>query len=335
MIKIINCRCNIFKMKKLAFFVNKLTLRGTEIALYDYAHYNETLLGNQSIVITYNKEMVKNSVDYDEKAYEKFSQRFPVFYCNTRDEIEDIIVKESIDIFYIIKSGESNDNLYVTNCKCVVHCIFNTQYPHGDIYATISPCVNKINGTNVPIVPHIVTTYDTSEDLRDELNIPRDAIVFGTYAGLDMMNIDYVKKVACDVSSDPAYSNIYFIFMNIHQFSNNDRMRFLEGTTCQIKKTKFINTCNAMYYGRNGGESFGLACGEFSIQNKPVIAKLNEFHNNHLDVLGDNIIGHTCYDELYHIITNWNMYNKNVENNAYKQFTPEIVMEKFNSVFIL
>ena len=34
---------------KVAFLSNKLTLRGTEIVLYTYAHYNEIILKNKSI----------------------------------------------------------------------------------------------------------------------------------------------------------------------------------------------------------------------------------------------------------------------------------------------
>jgi len=37
---------------KVAFISNKLTLRGTEIALYNYADYNEKYLNNESIIIT-------------------------------------------------------------------------------------------------------------------------------------------------------------------------------------------------------------------------------------------------------------------------------------------
>lgn len=35
---------------KIAFLSNKLTLRGTEAAMYDYADYNENLLNNQYII---------------------------------------------------------------------------------------------------------------------------------------------------------------------------------------------------------------------------------------------------------------------------------------------
>ena len=38
-------------MKKIVFYDNNLTLRGTSIALYNYADYNEKILGNKSIII--------------------------------------------------------------------------------------------------------------------------------------------------------------------------------------------------------------------------------------------------------------------------------------------
>ncbi len=35
---------------KVAFHTNSLSLRGTEIALYDYALHNQTLLGHESVI---------------------------------------------------------------------------------------------------------------------------------------------------------------------------------------------------------------------------------------------------------------------------------------------
>ena len=49
--------------KRIAFLSNKLTLRGTEIAMYDYADYNETLLNNKSIIITRDYNLIKNQFD--------------------------------------------------------------------------------------------------------------------------------------------------------------------------------------------------------------------------------------------------------------------------------
>ena len=39
-------------MKKIAFHSNQLSLRGTEIALFAYAKYNEDILGNKSVILT-------------------------------------------------------------------------------------------------------------------------------------------------------------------------------------------------------------------------------------------------------------------------------------------
>ena len=70
---------------KIAFLSNHLSLRGTEIAMYDYAHYNETILHNTSIIITRPYTQVKHSIDTNEEAYGKFINRFPVFYYHRSD----------------------------------------------------------------------------------------------------------------------------------------------------------------------------------------------------------------------------------------------------------
>jgi len=40
-------------MKTVAFHSNELNVRGTNVALYDYALYNEELLGNKSFIISF------------------------------------------------------------------------------------------------------------------------------------------------------------------------------------------------------------------------------------------------------------------------------------------
>ena len=50
--------------KKIAFHTNQLSIRGTEVALFQYAKYNEEILGNKSVIFTFpNRDM---------SAYEKF-----------------------------------------------------------------------------------------------------------------------------------------------------------------------------------------------------------------------------------------------------------------------
>lgn len=319
-------------MKTIGFLSNKLTLRGTEVTLFDYAYFNEIILGNKSIIITRPLECVLNVSprDVSSFAYNKFTSQFPVEYYINHCDIEDIVKKNNIDILFIEKAGSPNDGLVFNYCKTIIHAVFTTNEPHGDLYAPISDALNKICGTNYPVLPYMVRVFDTNEDLRNELGIPKDAIVFGSYSGADEYTNNDVKQAVSDIVSNPDYNNIYFIYLNIDKFGpESHRLKFLPGTVDMKYKRMFINTCDAMLYARNGGETFGLACGEFSICNKPVIAHPGEHGNAHEIILGNSMIKFHNYDEVYNIITSWPKYNKDVSNNGYKQYTPENVMRNF------
>ncbi|NJO61956.1 MAG: hypothetical protein HC836_28055 [Richelia sp. RM2_1_2] len=85
---------------KIAFHCNQLSIRGTEVAMFDYAHYNEKLLGNESIVLAKNPELYKYS---DPRAIQKFQERFPqkLFFYNNINEIEAILDENKIDVFML------------------------------------------------------------------------------------------------------------------------------------------------------------------------------------------------------------------------------------------
>ena len=199
------------------------------------------------------------------------------------------------------------------------------------MYTSISHWLNKHHSTSYPVLPYMIRVDETSEDLREKLNIPKGAWVFGTYSGSDEFNIDYVKDVVSNVGSDPSYPNIYFIFLNIDNFGTpSDRIKFLPGTADMKYKRMFINTCDAMLYGRNGGETFGLACGEFASSGKPVISRRNERCNSHEELLGDAMIPHSTHYELFKIVTKWGDYVKLMPLEfGYKNYTPKLVMDNF------
>ena len=320
---------------KIGFLSNKLTLRGTEVNLYDYARYNEEILKNESVILTrpYDHVLIHSRKDVHPAAYKKFQDRFKVEYYINPNDIIDIVKKNNIDVLFIEKAGDPNDGLVFDCCKTIIHCVFTSLKCHGTAYTVISQHINDISKTNYKILPNIVDIYETDENLKKDLNIPDNAIVFGTYSGADEFNIDYVIKVIRDIVNDPKYDNIYFIFMNVIPFMREtNRIRFLDGTADMQLKRKFINTCNGMIYGRNDGETFGIACGEFSICNKPVIAKSFANARAHFDILKDNMIKHSNYNELHDTLTNWNKYNKDVSNNDYNLYRPEKVMEIFKEV---
>jgi hypothetical protein len=111
---------------KVAFLTNHISDGGTGVALYDYAHFNETLLGNTSIIITRDFRETHGEI------YAKFTQRFPVFYIQSQPDIDAVAESECVDVVYVQKSGEV-DWFVCTNRPCVVHVVFDTRNPHGTV----------------------------------------------------------------------------------------------------------------------------------------------------------------------------------------------------------
>jgi hypothetical protein len=329
---------------KVGFFSSKLTLRGTEIALYDYANYNETLLGNTSVIITRPLESVKFQKDTSDEAYSKFSSRFVVRFTNTRKELDDVVSTENIDVLYVIKGGWVDDIFTtVKSCRNVIHLVFSSnfyvessEYDHSKCAAISCLVSRRIGGAIIhspPVIPHIVSVYNTMENLRSALCIPDKCNVFGTYSGSDE-NVDYVLSAIKNIVD--TYLDVYFIFMNITPFIKHPHVIFLPGTTDLKLKRQFINTCDAMLYMRKQGETFGLACGEFSISEKPVICSRYAQDTQHLTYLDNAAIHHSSESELIDILTNWNDRKSrcDLSKSEYLKFTPEYVMKIFEDTFL-
>lgn len=317
---------------KIAFHCNQLSLRGTEVAMYDYAHYNEKILGNESIVLAKNPEIWKYS---DEPAIEKFKKRFNVFFYKESHEIEEILDANNVDVFYAQKAGEI-DGIVSKKRKTVIHVVFQQYEPHGDVYAFISEWLaNRFSNVH-QFVPYIVDLPDHDKDMRDELGIPRDAVVFGRHGGYETFDIPFVKHCVGDLVNKR--NDIWFLFMNTEKFIDHPRIIFLEPTADLHKKTEFINSCNAMIHARFKGETFGLACAEFSLRNKPVITFAGSMDRAHEMILKDKGFYYRTPSDLYAIFSRIDQYFKG-ENlkrdwNQYRDYSPEKVMTKFKRVFL-
>jgi hypothetical protein len=317
---------------KVAFLSNKLTLRGTEVAMYDYADYNETLLGNKSIIITRPINYVRHELFVSEEAYTHFHDRFPMFYYLSNNDIDNIIERENIDVLYIIKSGVQ-DGLITNKCKTCIHAVFESNDPHGDVYAVVGPTVNEINHTNCPIVPHMIRLSDYTQNMRNILNIPEKMIVLGRYGGPESFDVPFVLQYIhkCRLP------NVMFLFMNTYRFTDNPRCIFLDGTSSLDKKREFINTCDALLHARKRGETFGLTCGEFLLAKKHVITYGSSVEKTHLSIMKDKAIVYNNMDELDYIIRNFNNIKKDINldvDNPYEEYSPTNVMTTFKNVFL-
>jgi len=320
---------------KIAFWDNCLNERGTTSTLYNYAYFNKTILGNESIIL-YNK----SRGDSVEEVIENFKKEFKVFGVQSFKAVDYILYKENCDILYITKAGE-NEGQISNIKKTVVHCVFNCNHPHGTIYSAISPFIKGYN-RSIPVVPYMVNLPDHNNNMREELNIPEDAVVYGRYGGADSFDINYVHPIVYNVAKENP--NIYFIFMNTNNFCDKlPNIIHIPATIDLNKKVSFINTCDAMLWARNIGESFGLAIAEFSSKNKPIVAtpnlKLNpNVDKAHIYFLGKKGIWYN-EDNLYNILTTFiTSENKteiaSMDWNVFKEYTPEKVMRIFKKVFI-
>jgi len=315
-----------------AFLSNKLTLRGTEIAIFDYADYNEKILGNKSIIITRDYEKIKHEYDVDIQAYNKFKNRFNVFYYENQQDIDTIVSQNNTSHIFIEKAGDW-DGLISNRCKNIIHCVFSTAQPHGQVYTPIGQTINNLQGTNFPVTPYMVTLPDCDEDLRSELNIPDNAIVFGRYGGKESFDVPFVHDVIKKILE--VRNDVYFLFMNTNEFYQHKNIIYLPGNSDMVYKRTFINTCDALLHARDRGETFGLTCGEFAICEKPVITYGIAKENEHLLILKDKAVIYNSPEEVYNILNTFTKDKYDVTNNGYMFYTPENVMNIFKNVCLV
>ena len=322
-------------MVKIVFWDNCLNERGTTTTLFNYAYYNKIILGNESIIM-YNTSRPDNV----NEVIELFKKEFTVIGVHNFKLVDPILLKIKCNIFYITKAGE-NEGQISKVCKTVVHCVFHCNQPHGNVYAGISQFI-KGDKRRVPIVPYMINLPDHNKNMREELNIPECAVVYGRYGGYDAFDIPYVQKIVYNVAKNNP--EMYFIFMNTEQFCDFlPNIIHIEKTIDVNRKVEFINTCDAMLHARHIGESFGLAIAEFSTKNKPIITTPNFKLNPNVDIahiyfLKEKGIWYN-EDNLYSILTTF-LTKENREEiskkdwNAFKDYTPEKVINQFKRVFI-
>jgi len=314
---------------KIAFHDNSLSLRGTTVAIYDWAYWTRHYLGVDPIIM-YN---MSNNFNSEDVIY-KFKKEFPVFGYQRKDEIDDILSKNYCDAFLMEKGGKP-DGVISTVSKNLVNAISvcNENDIHGDVYAMGSKWLSKITNYKIPYVPYVVHLPDHDLDMREELGIPSDALVFGRNGGWETFDLPFVKQSIIEALEKR--NDIWFVFQYTEPFFKHERIIYLDSTADLNEKVRFINTCDAMLHARYIGESFGLSCAEFSIRNKPVITYNKSPERNHIDTLGEKGIYYEDYSNILYILLNLNKKEINsLEWNCYRDYSPEKVCQKFKEVYL-
>ena len=313
-------------MKTIAFHSNQLGIRGTEVALYDYAFYNETVLGNKSYIIS--------DANANLDTLDKFKNKFEVFLYNKFEDCFEFVKQKNITHVYYQKAGDFDGKL-IPGVKNLVHAVFQEKDIHGEVYCYISEWLANKAGLPGSFVPYIVTMPEPTKNFKSKLGISDNNIVIGRHGGFNEFDIPFVYKAVKIVLE---YRNdLTFLFMNTRPFmESHPNVIFAEGTYNLQHKSNFINTCDYMLHARNRGESFGLAISEFLFHDKPVISWKNGLDQSHVKMLGDNGIWYHDFESCFNVL-------KNISKNAkptgtYKsivsKYSPEIVMNQFNELFL-
>ena len=334
--------------------------RGTEISAFDFAKYNELLLGNESIIIADRKKIYnkfekffidtfskiklikKNNFNIFSKrqrsSLTKFTKKFNVFFYDNPKEIDLICKDNKVDFLYAQKYGNV-DKVYSNYCKNLVHTIFMTNEIHGDKYLYVSEWLAKeMTGDPNKCVPLIVDDSDINiqENLKKEFNLDDEKIIISSYGGKRVFDIPFVKEVIKDVLE--VRKDILFMFLNTEPFINHSRVYFLPRSIDKIFKAKFVNTSDYMLHARSRGETFGLAIAEFSIRNKPIISFSESPEKAHLDMLGDKCLKYSNKDNLYNLLVNLKKVGQSKPKGYYdcysKKFNPKVVMQIFEDRFL-
>ena len=312
-----------------AFHSNSMSLRGSENALWDYAKFNETILGNHSLICHPGK--LENP---ENPTYSKWRARFPLIPYQTKAELSSKLKDRGVDILYQIKPGPY-DGFIVPRVKNCIHAMFLSDEFHGDAFAYVSRwCSRVMTGGEESFVPHFVPKLESKENMRGKLGIPTKAKVFGRHGGADTFNIPFVRKAVLQHAQKN--SDDHFLFLNTQPIRETEKLKnvhYLAPTIDPEQKAQFLGTCDAMLHARQHGETFGLAVGEFAVLGTPVITFSESRERAHLEMLGKQALLYRNVGELAGILREFRPHK--THGTEYEIFAdPKVVMEQFRKKFL-
>jgi len=320
--------------KKIAFFVDVAELRGTTTALYDYADFNERILGNTSFVF------VTDTPRNDARTLARFQERFNFRFALLEPDRKNQTLSQH-DVVYVICSGAPLA-LNVAPAKLAVHAVFDGASPWGDAFAMVSRSMADAHKLDT-WVPHIVRPVQwLGDNMRAELGIPPESVVFGYMGSItlfDLLGANAVGSVAL------TFPDRYFLFVfpdgpnedMRREFTGCENVRFLAPIATEGRRHAFLRTLDAGIECNRLGHTFGLSIAEMSMMGIPVLCNdLAPWKNRaHLDILGDCAILYRTNVDLTFLLATFRKRPRDSRiRDRYADFSPEKVMKKFSEVFI-
>lgn len=319
------------KTMLVAFIEGVLGLRGTHGNTWALAHFNETMLGNKSIIIARSLATYRDSDTTDESVF-SFTDRFETHFLPEPSEYDAFLKDRGVHVAYIVLAGFYNETetQTPTSVPTIVHCVFANMGTKGTLRVAVSPIIRAV----APVLSNIVYVDATKRtDLRAELGIAPEAIVIGRYGGYNQFDVPFVVNHI--VAYARAHPHVVFLFMNTRPFTSEEvpNIKFLPGKRQLDFKMRFIRTCDAMLHARSDGETHGMSVGEFALMGRPVITTRCG-NVAHIDVyLRERAIVVSDVESLERALD----HVKRIDNNdiipptGYDECTPAIIMPQFAS----
>ena len=331
---------------RILLHTNGLNVRGTTIALLDYAKYLEN--EKYEVHVAYDMEDLSNnkSVIRDVKQkYETIPYRGrDLFTCNQ---------KYNYEIAYFIKYG-FDDGKLMHGALNLVHTVFQVYEPHGNQYFYVSNWLSsqmrkrnlgKILKGNLlsldsfqphlfSFVPHIVELPSIKRfDFFENFRLPDDAIICGRHGGFDTFDVPFVQNALVEEIQEN--KRLYLFLVNTRRFSNHNRIIHLPEITSRAETANFLGSLDFYVHARKRGETFGLSLLEAMLMRVPILSFRGGVDGNHRYLLRDS--GDSLFNnhlELRKKIHNLNSYS-DIERNysIAKTFNSDIVGPKLISKF--
>ena len=316
-------------MRIVAFHSNTMSLRGSENALWDYANFNETVLGNRSVIChPAGLETAENPT------FAKWKARFLLIPYRTRNELSCKLKESGVGVLYQIKPGPY-DGFVIPGVRNCIHSMFLSDEFHGDCFAYVSRWASRVmTSREHSFLPHFVPRFASDRNLRERLGIPMGAKVFGRHGAADTFNIPFVRRAVEEHARNKPAD--HFVFLNTMPIDGTEKLKnvhYLAPTIDPEEKAQFLATCDAMLHARWHGETFGLAVGEFAALRKPVITFSESRERAHLEMLGDEGKRYRDAAALKKILADFQPGAS--EKTEYEKWADPIqVMEIFQSKFL-
>jgi len=317
----------------LLFWQSYLGVRGTAVAVFDYANaWEEQACGESWLIIPDTA---------DQSAREKYDLKFPgriLTYVND-DDLQKKVSKVNPTAFYAIVGWANSFPPVSAAFLRLGHCVFGCHPDNATAinFAAISTAVPR--HVNIPVIPHIVESLESASLnqihlFRQSLSVPFDSLLLCRHGGYETFSIQFVRDTVCRIAE--SYPAVHFAFLGTDPLlCKLKNIHYLNATSSVSEKSLFLSSCNACLHARADGETFGLAIAECSILGKPVLTYANPpvEANQHLQFLGNKAKRYVSAEELERLITTFAI-SREKENEfqyreIYKRFSSSNVMKQF------